>query len=130
MFAPGAALVETLGGRGRGSPQLTPGPWPDYSTVLQVKGTALHFWSWGTEQPKLKCHAPEKLGQLAVSGKREVDSIAQRRCGVPGPEVEKAHGLIVPVGETDETPDHPRRTPGRSVPRLGPGDEGEVGGSP
>ncbi|CAN0463327.1 unnamed protein product, partial [Scytosiphon promiscuus] len=29
---------------------------------------ALHFWAWGTEQPRLKCHAPEKLGPLAVSG--------------------------------------------------------------
>lgn len=36
--------------------------------VLQVKGTAVHFWAWGTEQPRLKCHAPEKLGPLAVSG--------------------------------------------------------------
>ena len=36
--------------------------------VSQVKGTAVHFWAWGTEQPRLKCHAPEKLGPLAVSG--------------------------------------------------------------
>lgn len=35
--------------------------------AAQVKGTALHFWAWGTEQPRLKCHAPEKLGPLAVS---------------------------------------------------------------
>ncbi|CAN0427165.1 unnamed protein product, partial [Ectocarpus sp. 12 AP-2014] len=34
----------------------------------QVKGTAVHFWAWGTEQPRLKCHAPEKLGPLAVTG--------------------------------------------------------------
>ncbi|CAN0167623.1 unnamed protein product [Ectocarpus sp. 12 AP-2014] len=33
-----------------------------------VKGTAVHFWAWGTEQPRLKCHAPEKLGPLAVTG--------------------------------------------------------------
>ena len=36
----------------------------------QVKGTAVHFWAWGAEQPRLKCHAPEKLGPLAVSGER------------------------------------------------------------
>lgn len=34
---------------------------------LKAKGTALHFWAWGTEQPRLKCHSPEKLGPLAVS---------------------------------------------------------------
>lgn len=39
--------------------------------VNQVKGTAVHFWAWGTEQPRLKCHAPEKLGPLAVSGEKQ-----------------------------------------------------------
>ncbi|CAM9295934.1 unnamed protein product, partial [Hapterophycus canaliculatus] len=40
----------------------------DFVVSAQVKGTAVHFWAWGTEQPRLKCHAPEKLGPLAVSG--------------------------------------------------------------
>ncbi|CAM9324369.1 unnamed protein product, partial [Laminaria digitata] len=39
----------------------------DFVVSAQVKGTAVHFWAWGTEQPRLKCHAPEKLGPLAVS---------------------------------------------------------------
>lgn len=35
--------------------------------LYQVKGTGVHFWAWGTEQPRLKCHTPEKLGPIAVS---------------------------------------------------------------
>ncbi|CAM9095070.1 unnamed protein product [Ascophyllum nodosum] len=40
----------------------------DYVVSAQVKGTGVHFWAWGTDQPRAKCHTPEKLGPLAVSG--------------------------------------------------------------
>lgn len=41
----------------------------------------MHFWAWGTEQPRLKCHAPEKLGPLAVAGEtHEGSPFAENLC--------------------------------------------------
>ncbi|CAM9830637.1 unnamed protein product [Chrysoparadoxa australica] len=33
----------------------------------QAKGSALHFWGWGSEQPLLKCHCPEKVGPVVTT---------------------------------------------------------------
>lgn len=35
-----------------------------FIVASQTKGSALHIWSWGTEQPRLKCHGPEKIGPI------------------------------------------------------------------
>ncbi|CAB1098158.1 unnamed protein product [Ectocarpus sp. CCAP 1310/34] len=48
----------------------------DFVVSAQVKGTAVHFWAWGTEQPRLKCHAPEKLGPLAVTGRKRCKAVS------------------------------------------------------
>ena len=39
----------------------------DHIAVSQVDKPAVHFWSWGREQPRLRCSLPLRLGPMAVT---------------------------------------------------------------
>ena len=56
----------TLGGRGCAYRFGSRGGC-DHIAVAQGDKPAVHFWSWGREQPRLRCSLPLRLGPMAVT---------------------------------------------------------------